>query len=121
YFKGSKPERWGNNIFKDTASDFALSYNYFGAGWDSMTEYTTRTMTCIGDFSGDGVPGKEEVDMLQKYFAGRPVSLNVTNEKILQVIDLNDDGKITRKDAMILARHAAGWEDYKYLSSFRGH
>lgn len=45
------------------------------------------------------------LDKMQKFFSGYSVSLK-------DVLDIDGDGKVTRKDVMILARYLANWEGY---------
>jgi len=58
------------------------------------------------DINEDGILNSEDVKRFAEYFAGYAVTINEV------AADLDGDKKITRRDAMILARHLAGWEGY---------
>jgi len=71
-----------------------------------MTAYPISVLDCTGvtgDVSGDGVLDDNDVLLLNQYFAGWPVVVNVNAG------DFNADGCTDRCDAMLLARTVAGW------------
>lgn len=59
-----------------------------------------------GDANGDGSVTEADNALLKQYFAGYNVSVDTA------AADVDNDRVLTRRDAMILARHLAGWEGY---------
>jgi len=59
-----------------------------------------------GDITVDGYVNKSDSDLLRQYFAGYAVVFDET------LADVDNNCKLTRRDAMILVRHLAGWEGY---------
>lgn len=59
-----------------------------------------------GDINADGVRDAADGELFAAYFAGYAVELCEDSA------DLDGDGTLTRRDAMILARHLAEWNGY---------
>ena len=62
----------------------------------------------IGDVNQDGNVNELDSEILTDYFSGQPVDVTITPD----TADLNDDSRVTRADAMILARYLAKWPGY---------
>lgn len=60
----------------------------------------------VADFNGNGQIDTDDLKTMQQYFSGYNVSLDKSTA------DIDGDGFVTRRDAMILARYLAGWEGY---------
>lgn len=82
----------------------------------SALEYAANTMeqasqnlsiVIVGDLDGDYEVTTNDEALFKAYFSG----FNIPNLDHY-ASDINNDGFITRKDAMILARYLAGWEGY---------
>lgn len=74
---------------------------------DFASEYPVSRLDYDCIFT-DGTLGREDVGLLNRYFAGW--TLKETFDR--KAIDFNGDGMINRKDAMYLARHLEGWPGY---------
>ena len=122
YFYGDVPATWGTKVFNNSTADFTIYYPAGNtSGWTSSTwtapdgtVYNTATftpedttVTLPGDLSGDGVLDSTDVLALTRYFAGYGTTPS------LAAADIDGNGKITRRDAMILARTVAGWDGYR--------
>lgn len=66
----------------------------------------SRTIIVTGDMDGDGLTSATDLTLLQQYYRGYAVTIAYP-----AAADLNGDGKMTRADAMVLARQFAGWKD----------
>jgi len=64
----------------------------------------------LGDANGDYCVDDDDVKLYSQYFAGYPVTLDLT------MADVNRDGQITRADIMYLARGIDQWEGYDNYS-----
>jgi len=110
-FHASMPKVWEDNVFGGTAENFVVAHNYYGIGWENMTEYPKVYYTISHDITGDGKATEEDVALLRDYFSGYSLP-----EKIRMIdIDFDADNKFTRRDVMIYARHVAHWDGYEYL------
>ena len=65
-----------------------------------------ETQKLLGDVNGDQAVNACDQALLCLYFTGYPVDI----EEMHADVDL--DGRVSRRDAMILARFLAEWEDY---------
>lgn len=70
------------------------------------TVVDSRTIIVTGDMDGDGLTSATDLTLLQQYYRGYAVTIAYP-----AAADLNGDGKMTRADAMVLARQLAGWTD----------
>ena len=64
------------------------------------------TLMLIGDVNNNHALDSNDINMLQQYFAGSLIPIATA------VADADEDGVLSRRDIMILARHLAGWEGY---------
>ncbi|MBO4933274.1 MAG: hypothetical protein J6I42_13960, partial [Clostridia bacterium] len=62
----------------------------------------------IGDINGDNEVTPEDYNILIDYFSGQSADVTISSA----AADLNDDSRVTRADAMILARYLAKWPGY---------
>lgn len=60
----------------------------------------------VADFNGNGQIDTDDLKTLHQYFSGYPTTFDPTTA------DIDGDGTVTRRDAMILARYLAGWDGY---------
>ncbi|MBQ2725297.1 MAG: dockerin type I repeat-containing protein [Clostridia bacterium] len=60
----------------------------------------------LGDLDGDSEVSWDDDKLFKEYFAG------IETEMQYICADINEDGFVTRRDAMILARYLAGWDGY---------
>lgn len=67
----------------------------------------TPLTAALGDINQDGSVDENDVEILNRYFAGWPGYEHMIPG--LTVADMNGDKKLTRADAMILARQVARW------------
>ena len=127
-FTGAVPADWNTGALNGVGSEFSEALTVCvpsthldsTAGWTYPTwkapdgvVYNTvvynpddAAYTPVGDLSGDGILDSDDVTAFSRWFAGRTVSLPEG------LADLDGNGKITRRDAMILARTVAGWDGY---------
>ncbi len=115
YFQADVPTYWGSNALYSLPDTCVLYYPAGNtSGWTSPTwvgpdNKTYNTATWIPE--GTAVTPDPTIynaallQSMQKYFSGYSVSLTTA-------ADIDGDGRITRRDAMILARYLAGWDNY---------
>ena len=74
-----------------------------------LTQNQNLSTIVLGDLDGDVTLIDDK--LFKEFFAGK-------DDMILnpRIADINKDGFITRKDAIILSRHLAGWEGYSLSS-----
>ncbi|MBO4933035.1 MAG: leucine-rich repeat protein, partial [Clostridia bacterium] len=117
YFYGAVPTTWGETVFKNNSDDFILYYiagtdeKWTSPLWTAKDNNVYRTATfepkiVYGDIDGDGEYNFSDAELFAAYFAGHDVTIQESTA------DLDKDNKITRRDAMILARYLYGWKGY---------
>lgn len=100
------------NISVTTAAGTSLSdTDFVGTGCVVSltvdgTVVDSRTILVTGDLTGDGRMDANDLLPLQQYYSGYAVTIDHP-----LAADLNGDGKLTRADAMMMARKLAGWKD----------
>ncbi|MBO4932483.1 MAG: leucine-rich repeat protein, partial [Clostridia bacterium] len=125
YFMGDIPEIWRTDIFFGTSPALTLHYSVNSkSDWTSPTwlapdglTYNTQPYTpetppeaedtvIYGDADRNGIFDDPDILLLNQYFAGHNVSIDMT------AADIDDDNQVTRAEAMYLARALAGWPGY---------
>jgi len=107
-FYGDKPNEGNMDIavvFPEVHEKFKIIYRKSANGWDDIEG--AESFVYFGDVSADGVLDDEDVNLLNRYFAGWAVDIDE------EALDFNGDDETNRKDAMYLARYLAGWPDYE--------
>lgn len=113
YFAGDVPENWGTLVFDPEVTTIYYpengDYKWTTPVWKAPdgTEYNTVAYgKILGDSNLDNIIDAVDVKLLTQYFAGQATEIDQ------KTADVDNDGSVTRRDAMILARHLAKWEGY---------
>jgi len=70
----------------------------------------------FGDTDADNVLEESDITLLQDYFAGKASEDDAqTVEENLNRLDVDGNGKLSRRDLMILSRYLEGWDGYDKL------
>ncbi len=117
YLWDNIPENF-NSAFSQYKDTILLCYPDTVKGWESPTMNiygvvynTAMYFLSKGDIDGDFSINRYDLYILQQSFSGYPTEIDES------AVDLDGNGKLTRKDVMILARYLAGWDGYdKYFS-----
>ncbi|MBQ3179109.1 MAG: leucine-rich repeat protein [Clostridia bacterium] len=107
YFYGDAPIN-AERAFEGTHYSFTVYYRAGTSGW--TTPYWNGYPTAVFTDKTDNI-GDDNLSEFKKYFSGY-----YSPNKLPSLPDVDQDGKITRRDAMILSRYLAGWDGYdKYF------
>lgn len=116
-FLGDLPEFMDPWVFANMPDWVVLCVPENSVGWTTPT-WTAGNGTVYntvihgkvpGDANGDCSVNEADSMLLSQYFTGCNVEINDSNA------DVDADGALSRRDAMILARYVAGWDGYESL------
>ena len=124
YFPGAVPSylsAFAESAMSGGMNGITLYYLEGQTGWASpeLNIYNVTFNTAVyaiettaGDISADDAIDEEDAAILTQVFAGETTEIADEN-----AADVDGDGELTRRDAMILSRYAAGWEGYDEMIS----
>ncbi len=118
-FRGDVPAEWGKEAVAECAEDLLIGYPVGNTSgwtcpqWTSEDGKIYRTAPWgkngrIGDVNADHAVDAVDGEILSRYFAGDDVSAELI---WLDEADIDRNGKLNRRDCMILARYLAAWEN----------